>query len=127
MVACTSAAVAASHAFPIPSFVKTRGTAPAVTAAVDLEIHDLTCRGRANLLVYYLERDDLLAIDGYWKLEAWPDPILARVRISYDPERCDEAAVRMAVTEPYYDAAGNLWRPSPFVIEGYDPLDAAAP
>ena len=127
MVACTSAAVAASHAFPIPSFVKTRGTAPAVTAAVDLEIHDLTCRGRANLLVYYLERDDLLAIDGYWKLEAWPDPTLARVRISYDPERCDEAAVRMAVTEPYYDAAGNLWRPSPFVIEGYDPLDAAAP
>jgi hypothetical protein len=124
MVLCTSAAVAASYVFPMPSFVKSHGAAPAKTASVALEIHDLTCRGRANLLVYYLERDDLFALDGSWRLEAWPDPTLAKVRITYDPARCSEDAIRMAITESYYDAVGNLWRPSPFVIEGYDPLDA---
>ncbi len=124
MLLSTSAAVAASYAFPMPSFVKAHGTVPRVTAVVELEIYDLTCRGRANLLVYYLERDDLFALDGYWKLEAWPDPTLARVRITYDPARCSESTIRMAVTESYYDAVGNAWRQSPFVIEGYDPLDA---
>ncbi len=124
---CTSAAVAASYAFPMPSFVKSRGTASPETAALELEIYDLTCRGRANLLVYYLERDDLFAVDGYWRLEAWPDPTLARVRITYDPARCSEESIRMAITEAYYDAVGNLWRPSPFVIDGYDPLDATLP
>ena len=124
---CTSAAVAASYAFPMPSFLKSRGTPPPETAALELEIFDLTCRGRANLLVYYLDRDDLFALDGYWRLEAWPDPTLARVRITYDPARCTEEAIRMAITEAYYDALGNRWRPSPFVIEGYDPLDATLP
>lgn len=124
MVLCTSAAVAASYAFPMPSFVKSHGTPPAETASISLEIYDLTCRGRGNLLVYYLERDDLFTVDGYWKLEAWPDPTLAKVRITYDPTCSSEDAIRMAITESYYDAVGNLWRPSPFVIEGYDPLDA---
>jgi ferredoxin len=127
IVLCTSAAVAASYAFPLPSFVKIRGTAPVETASFTIEINDLTCRGRANLLVYYLERDDLFAVDGYWKLEAWPDPGLAKVRISYDPSQCNEDALKMAITEPYYDAVGDLWRPSPFVIEGYDPLAAGFP
>jgi 4Fe-4S binding protein/4Fe-4S dicluster protein len=124
MVLCTSGAVAASYAFPLPSFVKTHGTAPEETASVTLEIYDLTCRGRANLLVYYLERDDLQAIDGYWKLEAWPNPTLAKVRITYDPARCTDDAIRRAITESYYDLTGGLWRHSPFVVEGYDPLDA---
>jgi hypothetical protein len=127
IVLCTSAAMAASFAFPLPSFVKTHGTAPAETASFTIEISGLTCRGRANLLVYYLQRDDLFAVDGYWKLEAWPDPGLAKVRISCDPSRCDEDALKMAMTEPYYDAVGDLWRPSPFVIEGYDPLAAGLP
>lgn len=124
MVLCTSGAVAASYVFPMPSFVKSHGTVPGTTASMELEIYDLTCRGRANLLVYYLQRDDLFAVDGYWKLEAWPDPTLARVRITYDPACCSDDAIRMAITESYYDAVGNRWRPSPFVIEGYDPLDA---
>lgn len=127
MLLCTSAAVAASYAFPMPSFVKTHGTAPVETALVDLEIYDLTCRGRANLLVYYLQRDDLFAVNGYWKLEAWPDPTLAKIRITYDPASCDEETIRMAVTEPYYDSVADLWRSSPFVIKGYDPLEAGMP
>ena len=121
---CISLAVAASYALPMPSFVKTHGTVPVETQSITLEIHDLTCRGRANLLVYYLERDDLYAIDGYWKLEAWPDPGLAKVRLHFDPANCDKAALLSAITEPYFDSVAGLWRPSPFVIEGYDPLAA---
>ena len=42
------------------------------------------------------------------------------VRITYDPARTDEDSIREAITEPYFD--GQVWRPSPFAIEGYDPL-----
>jgi Pyruvate/2-oxoacid:ferredoxin oxidoreductase delta subunit len=119
---CTSAAVATTYLLPIPSFIKTRGDQPAVTAAAELRIHNLACRGNANLLVYYLERDDVFALSGYLKLEAWPGPGAAKVRITYEPSRCSEAALQQAITEPYYDDLVATWRPSPFQVEGHDPL-----
>jgi len=122
LLSCTAAAVLASYVFPIPSFVKTRGQAPEVTAEVDIDITGLTCRGTANLLVYFLERDDEFELKGYLKLEAWPGPGSAPASITFDPSLDGVASIKQAITEPYYDALGGLWRFSPFVIEGYDPL-----
>ena len=126
---CSVSALAAAYFAPVPSFVKTRGTAPEQVATVELKIRELTCRGRANLLVGFLDRDDIYQIPGaepdtpgYYKLEAWPDPSAAIVRISYDPTRAHKDAIRRAVTEPYFDVAENRWWVSPFIIEGYDPL-----
>ena len=130
LLLCTTGAVAATYLFPLPSFVKVSHTAPpAAVGSVNLRIANLTCRGRANLLVWFLERDDLYRIPGsgpdapgYFKLEAWPDPAMAEVRISYDASRCDPRTIKQAITEPYFDAAADRWWMSPFVIEGYDPL-----
>ena len=44
------------------------------------------------------------------------------MRVTYDPTQADEASINEAITEPYYDTLAELWRPSPFQIEGYDPL-----
>lgn len=122
LLLCTAGAVAASYLFPMPSFINDRGDPPEHIARVSLEVEDLTCRGRANLLVYFLERDDLFAIPGYVKVEAWPDPRLADVRITFDPTKTDEDAIKQAITEPYFDVDSDFWRTSPFRIEGYDPL-----
>ena len=122
LLSCTTAVVAASHLFPLPSFVKTRGQVPAVTATTELDVIGLTCHGKATLLMYFLERDDEFELDGYLKLQAWPGPGAARTRIIFDPSLCDEDAIKQAVIEPYYDALGALWRLSPFEIKGYDPL-----
>lgn len=116
------AAVAASAWFPLPSFTWQRGTPPATTAVLDLTVEDLTCRGRANLLVYYLERDDDLTVPGYLRLEAWPGPGAAPARVTYDPAAASAEALRRAVTEPYYDSVIGAWRASPFRLPGYDPL-----
>ncbi|NUQ62009.1 MAG: 4Fe-4S binding protein [Pirellulales bacterium] len=122
LVACTAGAVSAAYLFPMPSFVKSRGSAPPETASIELEVENLTCRGRANLFFWYLERDDLFRIPGYLKVEGWPGPEAAEVRITYDPTLADAAAVKHAVTEPYYNLHEDLWRPSPFRIDGYDPI-----
>jgi hypothetical protein len=115
--------VATSFLLPLPSFVKTRGQEPLTTTAVELRIHNLACRGNANLLFYYIERNDMFEIPGYIGLEAWPGPGAARARITYDPSRCDDLAIKRAITEPYFDALAELWRPSPFQIEGFDYLE----
>ena len=122
MLLCTTAAVAASYVFPLPSFVKSHGSRPAQVAKVRLRVENLTCRGRANLFFYFLQRDDVSQIPGYFKLEAWPGPGIADVDITFDPTATDEHAIKQAITEPYYDAVAEFWRTSPFVIEGYDPL-----
>ena len=130
---CISAAVAASYLFPMPSFVKTRGTKSALVGEAKLRIGELSCRGRANLLTYFLDRDDLYRVPGYVKVEAWPSPGIADVHVLYDPTATSAAAIQSALTQPYYDALADTWRMSPFQIQGYDPLalppfpDAAGP
>jgi hypothetical protein len=122
---CLGGAVAAVYAFPLPSFVHMtpgRGAAPAQVATAEFGVQGLTCRGKATLFAYYLERDDEYAVPGYVKIEAWPGPGAAPTRILYDPSRTNVETIRQAITEPYYDATAAFWRPSPFTIEGYDPL-----
>ena len=127
LLSCTTAAVAASYIFPLPSFVKSHGEPPAEVATVRLRAEDLTCRGRANLFFYFLERDDVYQVPGYFKVEAWPGPGLADVDVTFDPAATDEDAIKQAITEPYYDAVADFWRYSPFRIEGYDPLIFGGP
>ena len=115
-------AVSASYLFPLPSFMWSRGEEPPKITTLDLKIENLNCRGNANLLVYFLERDDELEIPGYLRLEAWPGPGTAEARISFDPAAADPDMINMAVTEPYFDYVANIWRNSPFGIEGYDPF-----
>ena len=129
LLACSVAAVAAAYLMPLPAFVNSRGAAPDRVASFELRIRELTCRGRANLLVGFLERDDIYQVPGagpdnlgYYKLEAWPDPVIALVRITYDPEITDEDSIKRAITEPYYGMAENRWWLSPFQIEGYTTL-----
>ena len=105
---------------PLPSFVKSQGQAPPQIAVLELRLEHLSCRGRANLLVYFLQRDDMYALSGYWRLEAWPGPGIAPIRISYDPKAIDAVAIKEAIAEPYFDNHANLWRQSPFRIEGQE-------
>lgn len=128
LLLCASAAVAAACLAPLPAFVHTRGTPPTHVATEELRLAGLTCRGRANLLVAFLRRDDLDQFPGasaeqpgYFRLEAWPDPQTAVVRISFDPTHANRATIQRAITEPYYDLSSNRWWMSPFLIEGYHP------
>ena len=125
MLVLVAGAVAVAYAFPLPSYIHVaddRGPAPAETATVDLGIHNLGCRGNASLFTYFLERDDAYEVPGYLKVEAWPGPGIAAARIIYDPAQTDVEAIKEAITEPYYDYTNNVWRPSSFEVEGYDPL-----
>jgi hypothetical protein len=122
LLVCTSTAVAASYVFPLPSFVRSHGDRPDRVAEVELRVENLSCRGRANLFLYFMERDDMYQVPGYFKVEAWPGPDLAKVRITFDPAATNEEALKQAITEPYYDVAADFWRMSPFRVEGYDPL-----
>ena len=125
VLACaTGAAVAASCWLPFPSFVKSRPVpVPARVAVVEMRIDgpDLPRPGESSVLVLDRDRSDLCYLPGYFKIEAWPGPGWSRVRVSYDPSKADEPAVRQAITEPCFDVQGG-WRVSPFRIEGYDPL-----
>jgi len=127
LLVALSASVAASYLCPLPSFVHARGEKPAETRQLELEIENLSCRGKATLLTYFLDRDDELEIAGYLEIEAWPGPGAAAARITYDPANADDEAIKMAITEPYYDALADLWRVPPFNIVGYDPLGLGTP
>lgn len=125
MLVCVAGAVAAVYVFPMPSFIqvaKERSHIPAETVTAELNVHNLGCRGNAALFCYFLERDDEYEVPGYLRTEAWPGPGIAPVRIIYDPTQTDEADIKTAITEPYYDSDAGFWRASPFEIEGYDPL-----
>ena len=126
ILATVSAAIAATYAFPLPSFVQTRplpagAGPPAQTQTIEFRVEGLTCRGKANLFWWFLERDDDLAIPGYLKLEAWPGPGGARAIISYDPDRTDAASIQEAILGSCYDQAGGYWRASPFRVVGDQP------
>ena len=122
LLVCISAAVAASYAFPLPSFVKTRGQPPARMDTTHLKVYGLACRGNATLLTYFLERDDEYQLPGYLRIEAWPGLEPADLKVTFDPEQVDEVAIKEAITEAYFDADASIWRSSPFKIESYDPL-----
>ncbi len=122
MLLCFVVAVGGSYLFPLPSYVKEMGAAPAGTAELEMKIEGVDCRGSANLFVYFLERDDEFEISGYLRIEAWPGPGVVPVRVIYDPALVDENTLRSAITEAYFDYDTKSWRDSPFVIEGYDPL-----
>jgi hypothetical protein len=124
ILASVSVTVAGVYLFPLPAFIKEIGERPGNTEHVELMVDDLTCRGRANLLCYFLERDDLFALQGFLRVEAWPGRNASRVRVVYDPDRCDGEQIKQAITEPYYEVASDHWRMSPFTIAGYDPLAA---
>ncbi len=127
LLLCTGGAVAASYMFPLPSFVKVRGTEPDQVATVELRISNLGCRGSANRLLFFLHRDDMYEIPGYLKLAAWPGPGTVDVQVTYDATQADDTAIKRAITEPYYnlfsDDRESVCMTSPFEIEGYDPLD----
>jgi polyferredoxin len=122
VLACLSGAVAATYAWPLPAFVQTWGEQPARTALLDLEVDNLTCRGRGTLLVCFLQRDDEYKLPGYMRLEAWPAPRAARLRLTYDPDQTNALSIKQAITEAYFDRDGGLWRASPYAIAGYEPL-----
>jgi len=120
-------AVAAAYFAPLPSYVWERGERPAEVASVDLQIHNLTCRGRATMLTqFFIDRDDMFELPGYVKVEAWPGPGIARARVFFDPSQTSAEAIKQAITEPYFNAAQDgdvlgegIWASSPFIIEGY--------
>jgi len=123
LLCCTAGAVTASYLAPLPSFVKERSGQADRPQSVRLKIENLSCRGRGNLLYWYLDRDDAFRIPGRLRLEAWPGPGYATIIVHFDAAKTSEAAIKRAITEPYYNAAEDRWRMSPFRIEGYDLLD----
>ena len=125
MVLLLASSVAATVLFPLPSFAWSRGVAPERTATLELAIAGVTCRGSSNRLAGFLDRDDEYAVPGYLKLETWPGPGFARVRLTYDPAATNGTALRQAATEAYFDAERGEFRIPPFRIAGYDPLDSS--
>jgi len=115
-------AVGLALALPLPSYVQARGDLPDETAVLEHQVQGLRCRGSATLFTHLLFRDDLEAVGGPLRLEAWPAPDGGRARITYDPALTDPAAIRRAVLSPYYDPADDRLLLSPFSIEGHDLL-----
>ncbi len=125
LVVCLGGAVAATYAWPLPSFVRTFGTASGPTATVLLHVGGVNCRHSTEQFVAYLRREDEYRVRGYLRIEAWPEPSRpAAVRITFDPSLTGEAALQRAITEPYYDAAADAWTFSAYRIEGYDPVSS---
>ena len=124
-----AAVVATSCALPLASFAREHrpGQRPATVAPLDLRVRGVTCRGTAQLLTYFLFRDDVSEVPGYLKLEAWPGEGFARVRVAYDPQRAGPDAIKAAIVEPYFDRFQGFERLSPFEIEGYAPWTAGGP
>jgi ferredoxin len=123
LAVCLGGAVAATYAWPLPSFVRTFGAAPAQTATVLLRVDGVNCRHSTEQFVAYLRRDDEFRVRGYLRVEAWPEPSRpAAVRITFDPATTSAAAIKRAISEPYYDLAADAWIFSAYRIEGYDPV-----
>ena len=123
LVGVLGAAVAGAQLFPVPSYTHARGAPFPAGASLELRVRELDCRGRAVLLDSLLGRDDLYAIEGPLQLEVWPAPGVGCARIVYDPAQTNADGIRRAISEPYYDAAADAWRASPFGVVGYDPLE----
>jgi ferredoxin len=118
-----AASVSASVLVPLPSFRWSRGEVSESATRLELEIDGLTCRGRANQLVWFLTRDDDLELPADLRLEAWPGPGWARAVLVFAAGATDAETIRAAIVEPSLDLEQDRWRESPFSIRGYDPLD----
>lgn len=127
LAVCFAGTVVGAIWFPLASFTKTQGTEPEEVATVELTVENCACRGNANLLWYFLTRDDDYALSKYIKLEAWPSPRHARVRVTYDPAVTTDDDVKMAIVEPYLELEDLYMRNSPFKIEGFNPMSAYVP
>jgi ferredoxin len=122
---CLGGAVAATYAFPLPSFVATHGAAPTKTESITLRVSGVKCRHSTEQFVEFLTtRDDEFALRGYLRVEAWPEPGWGAVRLVFDPTRDTAVRLRSAITEARFDAAGGTWSHSPYRIQGYDALSS---
>jgi ferredoxin len=123
---CLILSILAYVMFPFASFTKVRGDKPQQTETVTLKVDNLTCRGTATLLWFYLDRDDLYALPGYLFVEVWTDPTMGTVRVTFNPTQVSRNDIYMAITEPYINFAdtetsGQIMF-SPFNVQGYDPI-----
>ncbi len=120
LLACVGGAVAATYALPLPSVVVTRGALPKATAQLTVRIAGVNCRHSALRFADHIGAAEP-ALAKSCRIEVWPAPAGSAVRITYDPAKTDEAAIRAAITEPYFDRAAGRWLLSPYKIEGYSP------
>jgi polyferredoxin len=118
LLACLGGAVAATYKFPLPSFVHVRGTRPAQTSSVSLNIFGVKCRESALSLAECFERRDEYAVAGYVRVEAWPAPEIGRVRIIYDPTTTTALGIQRAIAMPTFDLVSGAVQRSTFRIEG---------
>ena len=126
IVGLVSAAATADRLWPLPSFVKERGSAPDVTASLELDVSGITCRGSSTGLWNFIQRDDEFALPGYLRVETWPGEEYGRVRVVFDPTQADAEAVRQAIVTPVFTDDGDWFVPD-YRIEGYDPLGLSEP
>ncbi|MEW6250358.1 MAG: 4Fe-4S binding protein [Planctomycetota bacterium] len=114
VLACVAGAVAMTYALPLPSFVYSRGEAPAQTAVLTLDVRGVNCRhSTQRFFAFITSREDEYRIPGYLRLEAWPNPAASTVRITYDPAVASEETILDAITTPTFDQAGRS-TPSPY-------------
>jgi len=123
---CLNFSILAYLIFPFASFTKVRGDKPQQIESVTLKIDNLTCRGTATRLWFYLDRDDLYTLPGYLFIEVWTDSTLGTVRVTFDPTQVSHNDICRAITEPYInfadvDTSGQIMF-SPFSVQGYDPI-----
>jgi polyferredoxin len=118
------ATASASLLVDFPTFMDTRDLPkPAALEKTVLQVQGISCSGSAKLFVYFLDRRDISQIEGYVKVATRPRTGWIDVTIWHDPAKTDQQAIIEAVTEAYYDESEQRWRPSPFEVKGYNPLD----
>ena len=96
---------------------------PLAAEQLVLEIEGVSCAGSSKLLVFFLNREDILKVDGYLRVATRPRTGWVKVKIDYDPIKTDTLAIKEAIMEPYYDNTERRWRPSPFSIKGKEIWD----
>ncbi len=116
MLACVGAAVAATYAFPLPSYIETIGEQPQTVASVRYTVDGVTCRGSSSRIIDWLHRDDEFAVPGYLKIETWPAPKNAGLRITFDPSQTSADAVRQALSEASLNLLAGEFEFSPYEI-----------
>jgi len=115
--------ILASGLIYIPTFIYEKNEpAPESLQSFNFEVKGITCAGSAKLFVFFMEREDLYQIPGYFKIYTSPAAGFVNAKINYDPQKIDEESIRQAIVQPYYDEDETRWRNSPFEIKGYSLL-----